>query len=813
MIYCAPVTLLRPPHQLTATVLGAGTMGAQIAAHLANAGIRTHLLDIVPKGAPPAARNALAAGAMKIMAGAKPPPFMESAVAARISVGNFEDDLERAVAASDLVIEAVVERLDVKQKLFTRVAAAAPAHAVLASNTSGIAITAIAQGLPEPARRRLCGMHFFNPPRYMHLLEVIPAADSDPAMIAELIDLSDRVLGKGVVVCRDTPNFIGNRVGIAEMLLTFAATAAGGFTVEEVDQLNGPLMGRPRTGSYRLGDMVGLDIVAHVVQNLQDALSADPQAANYDALHDLMRVPPLIAKMLESKRLGDKTGGGFYRKATGKGGERVIEALDLTTLEYRSSQPAQLPELAEVAKIRDLPGRVRAALRLPGRVGDFLRAVYLTLFDYAARRLGEICDTPEQIDQAMVWGYGWELGPFALWDAVGVAWSLGELEKLGREPAAAARALVAAQGEDARWYGGRPSAPTVFIPGEGPRPRRAPSGVLLLDARADEVGLLHRTATARLIDLGDGIACVDLHSPRMNILDDGVLTMLREAIPRLQQLGGFRGLVIGDQSANFCAGADLRQILAWSKDQDFSALEAAVAALQTTFMDLRHAPIPVVAAPHGMTMGGGVELCLHAAQIHADAELYMGLVEAGVGLIPAGGGLKELCRRGSEWAAQVPGADPYPFIRRAFDVVGGAKVSGSALEARSMGFLSPGDGVSFHRARVIADAKRRAVALAEAGWVPPDRGALIQVIGAPQGASFMLGAQLFAWGGYISDHDKLIGQKIAHVLSGGMSLTPAAVTAQHLLDLEREAFVSLCGEEKTRARIEHMLVHKKPLRN
>ncbi len=457
--------------------------------------------------------------------------------------------------------------------------------------------------------------------------------------------------------------------------------------------------------------------------------------------------------------------------------------------------------------------RVHAALRVPGRVGDFLRAVYLRLFNYAARRLGEICDTPKQIDDAMVWGYGWEIGPFALWDAVGVAWSLSELERMGVEPAPAARAQVAAQGEGARWYGGRPSAPTVHVPGAGQAPIATPAGMLLLDARADQAGVLHQNPTARLVDLGDGVACVEFRSPKMNILDEGVLTMLREAVPHLQKVGGFRALVIGDQSANFCAGANLKQILAWSKGQEWAALDAAVAQLQDTFMDLRHGPIPVVAAPHGRTMGGGVELCLHAAHIQADAELYMGLVEAGVGLLPAGGGLKELCRRASEWAEQVPDGDPYPFVRRAFDAVGSAKVSSSAFEARNLGFLAPGDGVTFHRSRVIADAKRRAIALAEAGWVPPDRNAAIKVIGAPQGASFMLGAQLFAWGGYISAHDQLIGQKIAHVLSGGMKPTATTVTAQHLLDLEREAFVSLCGEEKTRARIEHMLEQKKPLRN
>ncbi|HFE45953.1 MAG TPA: 3-hydroxyacyl-CoA dehydrogenase family protein, partial [Nannocystis exedens] len=334
----AAVTLQRPPHQLTATVIGAGTMGAQIAAHLANAGIHTHLLDIVPKGASGAMRNALAAGAMKAMTKAKPPPYMDRAFASRISIGNIDDDLERTVAASDLVIEAVIERLDIKVSLFKRIGAAAPSHAILTSNTSGLSIGSIAEGLPEEVRTRLVGMHFFNPPRYMHLLEVVPSASTSPEVTAELTEFSDRVLGKGVVLCRDTPNFIGNRIGTAEMLLTFAETTAGGYTVEEVDLLNGKLMGRPRTGSYRLGDMVGIDILGHVIHNLRSTLSDDPKADNYDQLYSMMTVPPMVAAMIEGKRLGDKTGGGFYRKSRDAKGKRVIESIDLKTFEYRPQQ-------------------------------------------------------------------------------------------------------------------------------------------------------------------------------------------------------------------------------------------------------------------------------------------------------------------------------------------------------------------------------------------------------------------------------------------------------------------------------------------
>ncbi len=807
------VTLLRPPHQLTATVLGAGTMGAQIAAHLANAGVHTHLLDIVPKGATGGQRNALAAGAMKAMAKSKTPPFMDKAFASRISIGNFDDDLDRAVAASDLVIEAVIERLDIKISLFARVAAAAPAHAVLTSNTSGLSIGSIAAGLAEDVRKRLVGMHFFNPPRYMHLLEVVPSEFTAPEVTAELCEFSDKVLGKGVVLCRDTPNFIGNRIGTAEMLLTFAETTKGGYTIEEVDLLNGKLMGRPRTGSYRLGDMVGIDILGHVIHNLASTLSGDPKADNYDQLYSMMTVPPMVAAMIEGKRLGDKTGGGFYRKGKDAKGNRVIESIDLKTFEYRPQQAPVFPELAKAATIPDTAARAREALRAEGRAGDFLRRVYLPLFNYAAHRIGEICDTPKQIDEAMCWGYGWELGPFALWDAVGLSWGIDQLKAMGIEPAPAATQL-AAEGDDASWYGGSARAPTVFVPGSGQTPTPTPAGMLILKAAAESEGaVLHSNKTARLIDIGDGVACLEFRSPKMNILDKGVTAMLSEAVPTLEKIGGFRGLVIGDQSANFCAGADLREIYKWATEGDFDSLNNAVASLQNMLMDLRHGSIPVVAAPHGRTLGGGVEVCLHSAAIQADAELYMGLVEAGVGLLPAGGGLKELARRASAWASQVPGTDPYPAIRRAFENAGGAKVSGSAHQARAFGFLAATDRITFHRNRVIADAKQLVISIAEAGWVPPDRDEPISVIGAPQGASLMLGAKLFEWGGYISEHDKLIGEKIVHVLSGGMTPTATTLRAQDLLDLEREAFCSLAGTAKTQARIEHTLKTKKPLRN
>lgn len=812
-----PVNFQRPPYTFVATVLGAGTMGSQIAAHFANVGMKVFLLDIVPKDtpadAPPSERSRIAAGAIKAMLKNKRNPFMDPDFAARVTPGNFDDDLERCVAASDIVLEAVIERLDVKRTLFSRVAKAARGDALLATNTSGLPITSIAEGLPEEARGRLVGMHFFNPPRYLHLLEVVPSKYTRPEIVDAARHIGDKMLGKGVVVCRDTPNFIGNRIGIAEMILTNKVTLEEGYTVEEVDFLNGPLVGRPKTGSFRLGDLVGIDVAALVIQNLAKATSGDPNDPNYDELHDLMVVPDVIAKMIERGWIGDKAGQGFYKKTRDESGARKILALDLEKIEYRDKRKPDFPELARIAKHPSLDKRIHEAFRADGRGGDFLRKVYLPLFAYAARRVGEICDTPAQIDQAMRWGYGWKKGPFEMWDAAGVAYCVEEMRKLGIDPPKAALDLVERGGKEARWYGGTPGSLTVFVPESGSyREVPATEGSIDLDAFRNDRHRIHATKTAELLDIGDGIACLEFRS-KMNILDAGVVELLATVFDHLEKAGGFRGLVIGNQGDHFSAGADAFQILMFAQQGKFKELEQVVETFQNTMMGLRHGPIPVVAAPFGMTLGGGCECSLHCAAIAASAELYMGLVEAGIGVVPAGGGLKELARRASAWAAQVPDGDPYPFLRRAWEAAATAKVSISGFDARKLGFLTPTDTIEFHRDRVIARAKARAIALAEAGWTPPDPEEPITVVGAPHGASFLLGAWLFQQAGYASEHDKLIAEKIANVLCGGMVPARTQVTAKRLLELEREAFVSLCGTEKTRARIAHTLQTGKPLRN
>ncbi len=812
------MSLNRPPHELVATVIGAGTMGAQIAAQFANAGIRTHLLDIVPKGvdkdAPAAKRNAFALGAMKQMLKTKPAPYMHKGFAARITPGNLEDDLETAVAESDLILEAVIERLDVKKPLFERIAKAAPAHAVLATNTSGLPVGSIAEDLPDAARKRVVGMHFFNPPRYMHLLEVVSSEFTDPAVAADLSAFGDHVLGKGIVPCRDTPNFIGNRIGIAEMLLTFGATFEGGYTVEEVDFLNGQLMCRPKMGSFRLGDLVGIDVAALVIGNLKKATSSDKSAANYDEMHDQMVVHPTIEKMFEKGMKGDKTKQGFYKKTNDKDaqGRRKILSLDLTTLEYRENQRASFPEVDKIRKNPDWKKRLHDALRLEGRAGDFLRKVYLPLFNYSANRLGEISDGPKEIDDAMCWGYGWEQGPFAMWDAVGVKWATEQLTSMGIEVSPAATALLKAKGDEATWYDGPAAQRTMFIPERKTHEAvPSPAGILVLSSLKEQGKVIESNASASLVDLGDGIACVEFHS-KMNALDDGIGNMMVSAVTDAEKRG-IRGVVIGNNGDNFCVGANLFAILALAGQSKWDELEKAVGDLQQALMTVRHSNIPVVTAPHGMALGGGCETVMHGNATVAAAESYIGLVEIGVGVLPAGGGLKEIVRRASEWAAQVPDGDPYPWVRRGFEAAAAATVATSADEAKAGGFIAADQTIVFNKNRVIAQAKKKAIGMAEAGFVPPDRNAPLTVIGASRGSSFLMGAQMFAWGGYASEHDQLVAQKIAHVLSGGMESSGAPKTAQDILDLEREAFVSLCGTQKTKDRMAAMLSTGKPLRN
>ena len=790
-------------------------MGAGIAAHLANAGIRTHLLDIVPKGveadAPKAARNKLAAGALKALPKAKPPALMLKSFGAKITAGNFDDDLDKAVAESDIVIEAIIERLDIKQSVFKKVAAAAGPNCVLATNTSGIPIGDIAEALDESARKRLVGLHFFNPPRWMHLLEVIPSKYTDPAIVEDLSIFSDRTLGKGVVLCRDTPNFIGNRIGIGEMILTFSVTAEGGYTIEEVDTLNAKPVGRPKTGSYRLGDMVGLDVAGHVIRNLRDALSGNPEDDNYDPLFEKMVISPALQTLLDNGWNGDKSGQGFYKKTKERDakGKKKILSFDLKTGEYRDRIEPDFPELKGVRG--SAAAKVAKVMRLEGRAGEFYRKVYLPLFNYSATLTGKICDTPKEIDDAMKWGYGWGMGPFELMDAAGPAWCAEQMKAAGIEPAPAITKLLE-QGEGATWYKGTFGRDQQVFDGANYVDVPVPAGMLILGAHKGEGGNeIESNSSAALIDIGDGVGLLEFRS-KANVLDEGVVTLMSKA-PEILAERGFKALVIGSQDDHFCRGANLLQIGMTAMQKKWDELDNAVNVLQQTVMNLRHGPLPVVVAPYGQTLGGGCEVSLHADHIQASADLFMGLVEIAVGVLPAGGGLKEIARRASEHASQLNPTEVFDWVRRGFEAAATGNVSMSAFEARAKGWLRPTDGITFHKNRVVADAKTAALAIAASNYVPPDRNEPIQVMGAPGGANLISGINEFGWGGFASEHDQLIGKKIIHVLSGGMKPTAGTATAQDLLDLEREAFLSLCGTEKTMARIQHMLNTRKPLRN
>ncbi|MCA9698492.1 MAG: hypothetical protein KC431_13270, partial [Myxococcales bacterium] len=608
--------------------------------------------------------------------------------------------------------------------------------------------------------------------------------------------------------CRDTPNFIGNRIGIGEMLLTFAVTLEGGYTIEEVDTLNGKPVGRPKTGSYRLGDMVGIDVAAHVINNLRENLSGDPAAANYDPLHAMMSPSPAMQKLVDEGWIGDKAGQGFYQKTTDDKGKRVILSFDLNTLEYRPQIEPNFPELEGLRGSQT--ALVAKAMRLEGRAGDFYRKVYLPLFNYSATLTGQICDTPKDIDDAMRWGYGWKLGPFELMDAAGVAWCAEQMQAMGLSIAPAITKLLEVGGAEASWYKGRYGKDQQVFDGNAHVDVQVPAGMLILDAYKPEKEIASNS-TAALIDIDDGVALLEFRN-KANFLDEGVVLLMQQA-PALLAEKGFKALVIGNQAEHFCRGANLLQIGMLAQQKRWDELELAVNTLQQTVMNLRHGSLPVVAAPFGQTLGGGCEVSLHADHIQAGADLFMGLVEIAVGVLPAGGGLKEIARRASAHAAEVGSSDVFNWVRRGFEAAATGDVTSSAHFARAKGWLRPSDGISFHRSRVVADAKRAALAIAMGNYVPPDRNEPIQVMGAPGGANLMLGIHEFGWGGFASEHDQLIGSKMIHVLSGGMKPTAGTATAQELLDLEREAFLSLCGTEKTLARIDYMLKTRKPLRN
>ncbi|MGI8990596.1 MAG: 3-hydroxyacyl-CoA dehydrogenase/enoyl-CoA hydratase family protein [Bryobacteraceae bacterium] len=762
-------------------VLGAGTMGSRIAGHFANAGIPALLLDL---DAPAAVRGI--ESALK----QKPTGLFTPAVAGLIAPGSFDSDLAK-IAHCDWIIEAVTENLATKQALYNRVEKVRAPGSIVSTNTSGIPLSAISEAFSPEMRQHFLGTHFFNPPRYLHLAEIIPGADTLPEVLHFVSGFCDLKLGKGVVPCKDTPNFIANRIGTFFGSTVQKLTVEDDFTIEEVDALTGELIGLPKSASYRLLDIVGLDIWAHVTNNLRDAVPNDPY-------RDRFVMQPFLRELIERKWLGEKTGQGLYKRV-GEGDAKEIHAIDRKTLDYH---PAQKPRFASVDAARNiegLPDRLRAMVAAQDRAGAFLWKLFSDLFVYSAGMVPEISDRIVEIDRAMRWGYANTLGPFELWDALGCEETARRIEKEGRALPPAIDKMLSSGAKS--FYepadAGREPRTRYFDLSSGAyRDLETRPGILVLSDIKRARGVVKKNAGALLIDLGDGVLGVEFHS-KMNAIGDDLVSMVHAGIEETSR--NFEAMVIANQGANFSVGANLMLVLLAAQEDEWDELNAAVNRFQQVNMAIKYAPKPVVVAPFGMTLGGGCEIALHGARVQASAELYMGLVEVGVGLIPGGGGCKEMLLRLND-------------AKAAFESIGYAKVSTSAADARGLGFLRPADEVSMNPERLIGDAKALALSLAPR-YAPGAPCADIRVGGDDIFALLKIGIWMARQGNYITEYDTVVGEKLAYVLSGGRGTGEQTVSEQSLLDLEREAFLSLCGRAETRQRMQYMLKTGKPLRN
>jgi len=799
-----------------AAVLGAGTMGARIAAHLANAGISCYLLDMVPpelsaeemrKGLTlenPAVRNRIVQAGLEAAKQSRPAALFTPESARLITTGNFDDNLAWC-GEVDWIIEAVAENLEIKRKLFSRVESVRKPGTIVTSNTSGLPIRLIADGRSEDFQRHWAGTHFFNPPRYMKLVELVPGPDTLPQVLATLKEVCDMQLGKGVVIAKDTPNFIANRIGTFALLNAFQKMQELELTVEEVDLLSGPVIGWPNSATFRTLDIVGLDVLVHVIRNLYDNVTDDES-------RELYRVPPLMEEMMRRRWLGEKTGSGFYKRVKGSG-ESEILTLDWQKMEYRPRQRAKFSSIEAAGTIEStrerLPALVKGALdqTVADKASRFLWSTLSATCLYAARRVPDIAERIVDVDRAMRWGFGWELGPFEVWDAIGVARMAQALAREEKQIPALVADVLASPNQS--FYLTEKGSTRYFTPPATLRPLEEDAGVIVLKALKERSTVIEEKSAASLIDLGDGVLCCEFHS-KMNSIGGDTLAILQAGVKRLET--EFEAMVIGNQEPNFSAGANLMLLLMMAQEGEWDDIHVAVRQFQRVNMAIKYAPGPVVAAPHAMALGGGCEIPLHAARIHAAAETYMGLVEAGVGLIPAGGGMKEMLIRANEHAAGADTLDLLHALRPIFENIAMAKVSTSGEQARSLGYLRPSDLVAMNRDRQIADAKQTALALVRAGYHPPAP-AEIRVLGEEFLAAAKLVIHTMIRGEYATEFDGVVARKLAFILAGGSITATQTVPEQYLLDLEREAFVSLCGEPKTQQRIAHTLKTGKPLRN
>ena len=791
-------------------VLGSGIMGSRIACHFANIGVQVLLLDIAPQEpAPeeaqrglsadhPAVKNRIVNSSLQTAIGANPSPLYKKEDARLITTGNFDDNL-KDIGGCDWVMEVVVENLKIKQDLYEKVEQYRKPGTLITSNTSGIPIHLMAAGRSEDFKKHFCGTHFFNPPRYLKLLEIIPSPHTDPDVVTFLLQYGDLYLGKTTVLAKDTPAFIANRIGIFGIMDAFHQMEQLGLTVDEVDRITGPLIGRPKSATFRTLDVVGLDTLAKVAQGLYGA-------GEKDEARERFQLPAYVQQMLEKGWLGDKSKQGFYKKTKNQQGETEILTLNLQTLDYEPKQRVKFASLEPLKGIDNLRQRLQAFYQAGDKAAEFFRATAHGLFQYVSHRIPEISDELYRIDDAMRAGFGWEIGPFEIWDVLGVAGTVQAMEAEGRKPAPWVYEMLAAG--HTTFYQLEQGRRRYYDPGtHSYQPIPGTESFIILD-HLRQNNVVWENAGATLFDIGDGILNLEFHT-KMNTLGSEIIQGLNKAVEIGEK--DFRGLVVGNDAANFSAGANLALVYMYALEQDYDELNLMIRQFQNTMMRMRYSALPVVAAPHGLTLGGGCELCLHADKVQAAAESYIGLVEFGVGLIPAGGGTKELTLRTAD---SFEAGDPeYNALRNTFTTIAMAKVSTSAAEAYELKYLRPGDGITLNNNRLIAEAKGAVLDLAQAGYTQPVARQDIKVLGRGALGMFLTGVYAMFDGNYISEHDLKIARKLAYVMCGGDLSAPALVSEQYLLDLEREAFLSLTGERKTLERIKSILTSGKPLRN
>lgn len=790
-------------------VLGSGVMGSAIACHFANIGCRVLLLDLAPAELNDDERargltleskqvkNRIVTQSLERSIKSNPAPLYDKSFASRIKLGNFDDDMH-IVGKCDWVIEVVVENIEIKKKIFARVEQHRTPGTLISSNTSGIPIGSMLEGRSEDFKKHFCGTHFFNPPRYLKLLEIIPTEHTDPSVVEFLMHYGDLYLGKTTVLCKDTPAFIANRIGVFGIMKVMDSMQKLGLNIDEVDKLTGPVIGRPKSATFRTSDIVGLDTMIKVASNLHQGLKDDES-------RDIFNPPAFIRKMEENKWLGDKTGQGFYKKTKNAKGQTEILTLDLSSLEYAPKSKARFATLEATKQIQEVRDRFRILLQGDDKAGEFYRDSFYALFSYVSHRIPEIADELYRIDDAVCAGFGWEYGPFETWDAVGLEPSLKAMEKRGIAVAPWVHEMMAAGytsfyriQNNQRQYYDIPSRAYQVVPGK--------EAFVILDNLKESI--VWRNAEAAITDLGDGVINLSWQS-KGSTLGSAVIEGLNKAIDLAEK--EYTGLVVGHQNADFSLGANLGLLFMYAIEQDYDEIEYMVKQFQHTVMRVRYSSVPVVVCPRGRTLGGGCELTLHADRVQAAAEAYIGLVEVGVGLIPAGGGTKELTKRVSD--SYQPGDVELNRLQNTFMTIATAKVGLSAEEARGMGILTPRDRISLNSDRQLADAKAAVRELAALGYTMPVQANNIRVQGRTGLALFEAGIYGMREGNYISDHDAKIAGKIANVMCGGDLSSPQEVSEQYLLDLEREAFVSLCGEKKTLERIQSILTGGKPLRN